>query len=282
MENIKETDVIKPVCPQEMIEEKPGRTYRNIEHITYPSKTVGGLRGANIVFPAGYSADKKYPVLYVFHGIFCHEGTMLYDEDSRIPEILGNMADAGEAQEVLTVFCNVYASSDPDLAPGFTLEALEPYITFNDDLVNDLMPYIENNYSVLTGPENTALLGFSMGGRIAMHLGIIRPDLFKNIAAAAPTPGLIYGKDWAMEHPGIYERNDLRPKIEGEKITLFLICKGSKDSVVGKFPNDYHEALTENGVEHIWYEAPDMEHGEQIVQSALYNLMRLWKQAGTK
>jgi len=277
MEILKETDDFKFICPQEMIDEKPGREYRNIEHITYPSQTIGIERGANIVFPLNYSEDKEYPVLYVFHGIFCHEGTMLYDEDSRIPEILGNMADAGKAREVITVFCNVYATADPNAAPGFSAEALEPYITFIDDLVNDLMPYIEAHYPVLGGTANVGLLGFSMGGRVAMHAGIKRPDLFKNIAAAAPGPGLIYGKDWAMEHPGIYSKENLRPQIEGENIDIFLICKGNKDSVVGKFPNEYHDVLEQNGVEHIWYEAPELEHGEPIVQSALYNFMLLWK-----
>ena len=46
----------------------------NIPHgtmttITYPSKTVGTNRKAVIYTPPGYSKNKKYPVLYLLHGI---------------------------------------------------------------------------------------------------------------------------------------------------------------------------------------------------------------------
>jgi hypothetical protein len=40
-----------------------------IDTITYPSETVGVSRKVLIYTPPGYSADKKYPVLYLLHGI---------------------------------------------------------------------------------------------------------------------------------------------------------------------------------------------------------------------
>ena len=40
-----------------------------LELIEYESKTVGTARKANVYTPPGYTADKKYPVLYLLHGI---------------------------------------------------------------------------------------------------------------------------------------------------------------------------------------------------------------------
>lgn len=81
-------------------------------------------------------------------------------------------------------------------------EGIAPYDNFINDLANDLMPFIEENYSVLTGRENQAIAGFSMGGREALYIGFTRPDLFGYVLAIAPAPGLTPGTDWAMTHPG--------------------------------------------------------------------------------
>lgn len=277
MEVTKETDDFKFVCPERLVEAREGRAYRNIEKITYYSKTTGTDRHANVVLPMNYSDEKKYPVIYALHGLFGHEGTMLYDEDCKIPVILGNMYEDGLAKEVIVVFPNIYSTGDVNMAPGFTIESLVPYDNFINELIDDLNPYIEANYPILGGPENRALFGFSMGAREAIYISFKRADLFPYVVAIAPAPGLIYAKDWAMEHPGIYKREEFKPDESNAPIKIFMMCKGSRDSVVGRFPIEYHEALEENGVEHIWYDAPEVEHGERIVQSALFNFMRMWK-----
>lgn len=265
------------ICPEELIAATAGVEYRNVEHISYPSKFVGVNRNANVALPIDYTPTKKYPVVYILHGIFGNEDTMLYAEDSKIPEILGNMHMAGLAKEVIAVFVSMYATADPAMSPGFSMDSLKPYDDFINDLVGDLMPYIEANYSCLTGRENTAIFGFSMGGKESLYIGLERSDLFNYVVAAAPGPGLVPGKDWAMEHPGTYQEEDVKLAHSDCPPEVMMITCGSKDSVVGKFPFKYHEVFTTNGVEHIWYEAPDTEHNEKIVQSAMYNLMLLWK-----
>ena len=40
-----------------------------MEAVEYDSKTVGVKRKANVYTPPGYTKDKKYPVLYLLHGI---------------------------------------------------------------------------------------------------------------------------------------------------------------------------------------------------------------------
>lgn len=263
-------------CPKAVCERVAGRQYGTVERITYHSQTTGLDRGANVLLPPGYSADRKYPVLYFLHGIFGDENSMIGDGNNKIPEILGNLAAEGKAGEMIVVFPNMYATSDPDQKPGFDSKAIAPYDNFINDLVNDLIPYIESNYAASTAKEDRAIIGFSMGGRESLFIGVNRPDLFSCIGAISPAPGLTPAKDWAMEHPGQMEESELKITDEANLPKLLMVCCGTNDGVVGKFPASYHEILERNGVEHLWYEVPGADHNDQAIRSGLYNFVTRW------
>ncbi len=170
----------------------------------------------------------------------------------------------------------MYAATDPGQQPGFTPEAVAPYDNFIHDLVNDLIPYIESHYSVSTDREDRAILGFSMGGRESLFIGISRPELFEAIGAIAPAPGLTPSKDWAMTHPGQLKEEQLCFADSDKLPGLLMVCCGTKDSVVGEFPLKYHRILEQNGVEHLWYEVPEADHNAQAIRSGLYHFVSRW------
>lgn len=186
--------VTQVTCPSEICIKQMGVEYGTVEHITYQSVTTGLERGANVLLPADYSADKKYAVLYFLHGIFGDENSLIGDDNNKIKEITANLVAQGRTREMIVVFPNMYAKTDPNQQPGFNSEAVLPYDNFINDLVNDLIPVIEGKYSVLTDRENRAILGFSMGGRETLFIGLSRPDLFGYIGAVAPAPGLVRAK----------------------------------------------------------------------------------------
>lgn len=269
-------EVTETKCPNELGIKSADITYGTVEHITYQSKTTGLERGANILLPANYSAEKQYPVMYFLHGIFGDENTLISDGNNKIVEILGNLSAEGKAKEMIVVFPNMYATSDPNQKPAFNSEAVLPYDNFIHDLVNDLIPYIEANYSVLTDRDNRAILGFSMGGRETLFIGLSRPDLFGYIGAIAPAPGLTPGKDNMMEHVGQMQEEDVKFTDTENLPNLLMVCCGSRDSVVGKFPVGYHELMEKNGVEHMWYEVPGADHDSNAIRSGLYNFVIRW------
>ena len=55
---------------------------------------------------------------------------------------------------------------------------------------------------------------------------------------------------------------------------VFILCCGSRDSVVGQYPKSYHEMLEANGSEHIWYEIPGADHDNDAIKSGLFNLFK--------
>lgn len=262
---------IEITMPSDLAKKRSDVGYGGLSKKTYYSTTCEKDRNVNILLPDGYTTDKKYPVMYVLHGIFGTEDSMT-DSGTNIITPIGNMIADGTAKEMIVVFPYMYASKTQDVCTAIDVENSAAYDNFVNDLVDDLMPFIEENYSIATGRENTAVAGFSMGGREALAIGIAKPELFGYICGIAPAPGLVPGKDWAMEHPGTYTEDEA--KFDKIMPTMFMVCSGDKDSVVGTFPKSYHELFDKNEVTHLWYEIPGSDHGNPAIQSGIYNFCK--------
>ena len=267
-------DEVEERCPSSISETRKGVTYGAYTHGTYYSETCGMERGYSILLPADYSTEKQYPVLYLLHGIFGNEYSFSQDASNKIKEIVGNMAADGYIEETIIVCPDMYATTDPAQKPGFDGDSCLPYDNFINDLVNDLMPYIESEYSVLTGRENTYLAGFSMGGRETLFITLKKPELFGYVCAISAAPGIVATTDKFMTHPGSMEESEVKIAEDAIAPEVLILCCGSKDSVVGQYPKSYHEMLEANGTEHIWYEIPGADHDNNAIKSGLYNLFK--------
>lgn len=261
---------VSTLCPDSYIGIKSGVSYGKVISTEYYSTTCKMNRPVNIVLPANYSASKRYPVMYVLHGIFCDEDTMMDSWGTHT--IIQNMIADGSAREMILVFPNMYATTDPNQKPAFDTESVKPYDNFVNDLVNDLMPYMAENYYVATGRDNTAIFGFSMGGRESLAIGFMHPEMFGYVGAVAPAPGLTPGQDWAMTHPGMFAESEL--VFGSTKPYLLMIGAGDKDGTVGEFPKSYHKILNRNSTQHIWYEIPGSDHSDPAIASVTYNFAK--------
>ena len=267
-------DEIEERCPITVSTTRKDVKYGEYSHGTYYSETCGVERGYNILLPGDYSTDKRYPVLYLLHGIFGNEFSFSQDSSNKIKEIVGNMAADGYIEDTIIVCPDMYATSDPAQKPAFDADSCLPYDNFINDLVNDLMPYIENNYQVLKGRENTYLAGFSMGGRETIFITLKKPELFGYVCAISAAPGIVATTDKFMTHPGQLEENEVKFAEDAGELPVFILCCGTRDSVVGKYPKSYHELLEKNGSAHIWYEITGADHDNNAIKSGLYNLFK--------
>ena len=262
-------------CPASAMATRQGVAYGRYTHETYYSKTCRMQRGYTVLLPENYNKNKKYPVLYLLHGVFGDENTFSSDPSGKVREIFYNLARDGKARQWIVVMPNMFAATNPAQRPALTPEGLKPYDNFKNDLVNDLMPCIESRYSVLKGRDNTAIAGFSLGGRETLYTSISYPNLFSYAAAFSPAPGLVPARDWATNHPGSLKPEQVVYPKAGQPNamkTVMVMC-GTADSVVGQFPKSYHELLAKNGVSHIWYEVPGANHDNNAVHSGLYNFL---------
>lgn len=269
-------DGITPLCPENVSAIREGMDYGKVEHITYFSKTTNCERGANILFPADYSTEKQYPVLFFLHGIFGDENSMIGEKENKIDVIAGNMKADNMAKDIIIVFPNMFATGDPKMEPGFSAKQVIPYDNFIYDLCDDLLPYIEANYPVIQDRLHRSVIGFSMGGRETLYIGTRRSDLFGRFCGIAPAPGLVPTKDAFMSHEGQMNEEEMVIVHSEEMPELMMVCCGTSDGVVRDYPKSYHEIYEKNGVEHIWYEVPKADHNSDAIRSGFYNFMKKW------
>ena len=58
-----------PAPPEGFDKKRDGIDRGKLETVEYDSTTVGIKRKARVYTPPGYAKDKRYPVLYLLHGI---------------------------------------------------------------------------------------------------------------------------------------------------------------------------------------------------------------------
>lgn len=253
-----------------------------IEEFYYDSTEVSEgetvERHARVALPKDYSTSKKYPVIYMQHGIFGNEYSLTGDNTQYVA---WNAMANGDMKDAIVVFANVCANKEGK-GTGFSLEHYKAYDNFINDLTKCLMPAINKKYSTLTGRENTAVCGFSMGGRVSLQIGFQRPDLFGYIGAFCPAPGLLPYTMNGVTESGFYTDSTFTLPSEYLNDTYVQITKGFKDDVVKQHPLLYHQALQKTNTPHVYYETMGGDptgtgggnHEKAVYQHGFYNFMK--------
>ncbi|OUM70580.1 carbohydrate esterase family 1 protein [Piromyces sp. E2] len=241
----------------------------------YSSNFSGSYRPLKVVLPPNYDKNKKYPVLYLLHGLGANESAMV-EQFMGALSIPADLANRNMAKEMIIVSprVNVYKDGVEDVPAGFTTEYLSGFDNFIEELVGSVMPFIEQKYNVLTGRENTAIAGFSMGGRTALYIGYTRPDLFGYVGAFSPAFGLTPIKGSPV-YPGLFP-SEKDVKVSDADLTplVTLINWGNIDDIVNPYPAIYHRILAKNNQPHIYIEVKDAHHDDKAFTVGLYNFVR--------
>ena len=93
------------------------------------------------------------------------------------------------------------------------------------------------------------------------------PDVFGYVGAFCPAPGVL---PYDVE-AGLFTTDNFKLP-EGYE-SLIMIVAGSNDTVVGKWPETYHQTLTNNGTEHIYY-VTGGGHDFTVWKHGLYNFAK--------
>jgi enterochelin esterase-like enzyme len=232
-----------------------------IDTILYPSRTVGVPRKATIYFPPGYSSRKQYPVLYLLHGIGGDEKEWLNGGHPQV--ILDNLCAEGKLEPMIVVMPNGRAMKD-DRATGdiFAPDKVRAFATFEQDLLQDLIPFIEKKYKVYADREHRAIAGLSMGGGQSLNFGLGNLDKFAWIGGFSSAPN--------TKPP-----DQLLPDPERAKslLKLLWISCGDNDGLM-PFSSRTHEYLLAHGVPHIFYVEPGV-HDFKVWKNGLYMFSQL-------
>ncbi len=259
--------------PQDSIyERQEGVKYAEFKKYTYYSRTAERDTNMNVLLPVDYTEEKKYPVLYILHGFWDSEEWMARPEVS-LNIMLANLQAQGLAKEMIIVLPYIFCNKELERCTGMDLVNANSYDNFINDLVLDVKPFVEKTFSVATGRENTAVTGFSMGGKEALFISFARPDLFGYVGAACPAPGLVEIPGSAL-HPGQIQEEELVYP-EDRKPAVVFVTSSQADTIVGPAPKSYIDMMTKNGTAHIWNLLEDTWHDHTSVKPHLYNYLRM-------
>lgn len=242
-------------------------TYGTKKSITYFSTTTNKNRKANIILPAGYTTEKKYPVLYLLHGIGGDENEWITGKPQYI---VGNLIAKGLAKEMIIVVPNCRARENDAATTEFTLEHYAAFDNFINDLRDNLMPFMKKNYSIAEGRANTAIAGLSMGGRESLNIGLHMPETFGYIAAFSPGYGVFAYEANGVKEDGLFTEETFRLPDEYKDNTLLLINNGSSEGGENALGGTCHKVLTKNNIPHMFYVTAG-GHEMKVWKHGLYN-----------
>jgi enterochelin esterase-like enzyme len=240
---------------------RSGIPHGKIDTISYTSGTVGTQRKALVYTPPGFSRKKKYPVLYLLHGIGGDEREWLYGGKPQV--ILDNLYAEGKVAPMIVILPNGRAMKD-DRATGNIMapDKVQAFATFEKDLLNDLVPFVEKKYPVLTNRENRAIAGLSMGGGQSLNFGLGNLDKFAWVGGFSSAPNTKRPEELVPD-----------PEAARKKLRLLWISCGAGDRLIS-FSKRTHDYLVEKDVPHIYYIEPG-QHDFKVWKNGLYMFSQL-------
>lgn len=222
-----------------------------IHHHFYHSTVVGDDRDFYVYTPPGYDPTAKtaYPVLYLLHG---------YSDDAsgwtavgRANVILDNLITQGKSKPMVIVMPLGYGA--PQILNTHGPMFRDPSLVrrnmdkFREALFTEVMPQVEKDYRVLTGRDDRAIAGLSMGGAESLYVGLNNLDRFAWVASFS-AGGL--GNDYNTAFPS------LNSSANAQLHVLWIAC-GTEDQLIG--PNrKFREWLTSKGIHQTDIETPGM------------------------
>ncbi len=148
-----------------------------IECNSLPSKILANAVKYCMVLPPSYDPDKtrKFPILYFFHGLGDNEQMFIHGGGFNLVQDLWERGQIGE-----------FLIATPNADASFYINSRDGQVRYEDFLVQEFMPGIENRYRVASGRKNRGVAGVSMGGYGALHLAFRHPQLFSAVSAHSP------------------------------------------------------------------------------------------------
>jgi enterochelin esterase-like enzyme len=248
-------------APQGFDSFQENNSHGKIDTINYPSKTVGVTRKTLVYTPPGFSKKKKYPVLYLLHGIGGDEKEWLKNGQPQV--ILDNLYAEKRIEPMIVVLPNGRAMKD-DRAIGnmFDSVKVQAFTTFEKDLLTDLIPFIEKKYPVHRDRDHRAIAGLSMGGGQSLNFGLANLEKFAWIGGFSSAPN--------TKTPEVLVPDSQKAK---EQLKLLWISCGVDDNLMS-FSQRTHDYLEAHEVPHIFYVEPGA-HDFKVWKNDLYMFSQL-------
>ena len=221
-----------------------------VQQVLFPSPSTNTSRRAFVYTPPEYDKDqsKRYPVLYLQHG--WGEDETAWSNQGHANLIMDNLIAAGKIKPFLIVM--TYGMTNDVRMGGLKNFDIKPFQTV---LLDELIPYVDQNFRTLADQPHRAMAGLSMGGMETKTITLARPDVFSHY-------GLLSG--------GVYSPEEIKDK---SKVKLIFLSCGSFERPEGVVNSA--AALKEAGINAVSYVSENTRHEFQTWRRSLYELAQL-------
>ena len=249
-----------------------------VRTVHYYSKVDEAWRPLLVYTPAGYNeGTQDYPVVYIQHGGGeDHHGWM---EQGRTAQIMDNLIAAGKAVPMIVVSSksNVH-SRNGGFGGGYSWQGMQ---TFRSELIDNIIPFVDQNYRTKKDRKSRAMCGLSMGGGQSFYIGLRSPEVFANVGVFSTGMfGGIAGAsnfDLETEVPGIL--SDTKT-FNGQLDVFFMSC-GEQDPRI-KYTRNIVQKMREGGV-NVRFNSYPGDHEWQVWRKSLHEFAQyLFKEGVSK
>ena len=219
----------------------------------YYSDITQAWRKCLVYTPAGYDENntQKYPVLYLQHG--SGEDETGWSNQGKADNILDNLIASQKAVPMLVVMDRGYATDPKEKETG--QKGRFNFNTFERVVINELIPMIDKNYRTLPDREHRAIAGLSMGGFQAVSIGLAHLDKFAHIGGFSGG-GRMNSNELNTAYNGVFADAEAF----NQKVKTLYISLGTEEAARFKNVTEFHDALTQANINHIYYESPGTAH----------------------
>lgn len=238
--------LVKPMrSPTTSILDIPGKPplihdFRDVPHgsVTahwYKSTALGIWRRVHVYTPPEYGVGKQsYPTLYLFHGSGDNDAT--WTELGRANAILDNLIADKKARPMVIVMPDGHPLAGQITGSVGAKMIQRNLEAFAQDVLEEVIPFVEKEYRIIRKREGRAIAGLSMGGGQSLHLGLNHPDLFTYVGGFSS-----YVAEPQTVHFTAFE-SSFKPQL------IWIGC--GKDDRLVENAKELSENLKKNGVNH--------------------------------
>lgn len=222
----------------------------HVHQVLFPSPSTKTSRRAFVYTPPDYEKNlsARYPVLYLQHG--WGEDETAWTNQGRANLIMDNLIAEGKIKPFIIVM--TYGMTNEIKFGGLKDFSVIPFQTV---LVDELIPYVDDNFRTLADQQHRAMAGLSMGGMETKMITLNKPEVFSHY-------GLLSG--------GVYKPEDIKDK---SKVKLIFLSCGSKERP--EAVTSAATSLKEAGYNAVHYISEGTAHEFQTWRRSLYQLAPL-------
>jgi enterochelin esterase-like enzyme len=226
----------------------------------YFSKITNAWRRCFVYTPYDYEKNttSRYPVLYLQHG--SGEDETGWSVQGKANLILDNLIAEKKAVPMIIVMDNGYASKPSQTLQSAGAPARGPiFSSFEEVLIQEIIPMIDNTYRTITDREHRAMAGLSMGANQTIQITMNNLDIFSHIGGFSGTSN--YPSSDVLD-PATFMNGKFKDgKTLNKRIKLFWLGLGTKEP--NPFPGSvgaFRAMLDKAGVKYAYYESQGTAH----------------------